>query len=615
MALRDDLLQPVPGDNPGGVDLRYDPIYEKVKEARRQDDEFAQGAWQRERKVADWPLVIRLCSDAIKSKSKDLQLAVWLSEALLQSRSFGGFADGLDACLGLVETLWEHLFPEIDEDGDLGMRVAPLSWLGAMLIVPLKSAPLTRERHSYLQFKESRQVGYEEAVAKNEAAKKARQKEIAAGKLAAEDWDKAFLETPKALYAGAEKALDACLATVTRLGEVCDEKCGDDSPAFNKLKETLTEIRHQVHQFLQKKRETEPDEVEAAPAADVPGEAAETPLTDAPALAVVPTYGGAAAAPALAAVAAVAIPAEPADRALAIGQVVAAAAFLRKREPYSPAPYLMLRGLRWGELRAAAELSDPALLEAPPTELRRQVKQLALAGKWNDVIEAAEAAMAHPCSRAWLDLQRLVVEACAQLGKEYDSIAIAIRSELRALLRDVPQLLTATLMDDTPAANAGTQAWLRELINEPEAATPQTEAKKEQKEVRPEAASNGWQRRYVDPYQLAQDAAKAGQEQRALEILRQEIEKQRHGRGRFLRKLQFVELATRLGKEAICQPIVDDLLALVDAHKLDEWEDREMLAGSLITMLKASKKLQDAKEKAKLFDRICRLDPVQAATI
>ena len=53
MPLRADLLQPIAGDSPGGVSLRYDPIYEKIKEARREDDDAPQGEWQRARKVAD----------------------------------------------------------------------------------------------------------------------------------------------------------------------------------------------------------------------------------------------------------------------------------------------------------------------------------------------------------------------------------------------------------------------------------------------------------------------------------------------------------------------------------------------------------------------------------
>ena len=123
-----------------------------------------------------------------------------------------------------------------------------------------------------------------------------------------------------------------------------------------------------------------------------------------------------------------------------MGKVAAVAASLRQQEPYSPAPYLMMRGLRWGDLRTAAWQSDPAMLEAPPTEVRQHIKRLALDEKWKDLLEAAEAVMALPCSRAWLDLQRFVVEACVALGRNYDPIAVAIRSELRCLLRDVPAI-------------------------------------------------------------------------------------------------------------------------------------------------------------------------------
>lgn len=75
-AFRDDLLNPVSESNPGGENLRYAPVYDKIKEARREDDDAPQGEWQRARKVANWPLVIKLAGEAIATKSKDLQLAV-----------------------------------------------------------------------------------------------------------------------------------------------------------------------------------------------------------------------------------------------------------------------------------------------------------------------------------------------------------------------------------------------------------------------------------------------------------------------------------------------------------------------------------------------------------
>ena len=57
MPLREDILAPIPGENPSGIDLRYDTkllIHDKIKEARRQDDELAQGDWKSERKTSQF---------------------------------------------------------------------------------------------------------------------------------------------------------------------------------------------------------------------------------------------------------------------------------------------------------------------------------------------------------------------------------------------------------------------------------------------------------------------------------------------------------------------------------------------------------------------------------
>ena len=70
MPLRADLLNPIAGDNPSGASLRYDPVYDQIKEARRQDDAGPQGDWQRERKVADYRQVVDLASKAWRSDRK-----------------------------------------------------------------------------------------------------------------------------------------------------------------------------------------------------------------------------------------------------------------------------------------------------------------------------------------------------------------------------------------------------------------------------------------------------------------------------------------------------------------------------------------------------------------
>jgi type VI secretion system protein ImpA len=139
--------------------------------------------------------------------------------------------------------------------------------------------------------------------------------------------------------------------------------------------------------------------------------------------------------------------------------IVAAAQFIRQTSPASPVSYLLVRALRWGEVRAAGE-SAKNDLPAPPSDLRVALKSSAAGKNWKNVLETAESAMSTAVGRAWLDLQRYAVKACDELG--YVEAAKAIRSELKAFLQDFPELTSATLNDDTGTANPETLAWLRQ---------------------------------------------------------------------------------------------------------------------------------------------------------
>jgi type VI secretion system protein ImpA len=599
MPLPDDLLKPIEGPNPSGANLRYDPVFDKIKEARREEDQPPPGLTEHDRKVADNPLVIKLTTDLLTNKTKDLQLATWFTEASLKQKGFAGLKDGLGLCFGLVDKFWDTVYPEL-EDGDAQSRGAPLGFVGTKLEIPLKLVPLVEKTgYSLLDYQQSREMGYEDQ-AKTDEAKKKRAALLKEGKLAPESFDKAFEETPKKFYAQAEQDLDACLLTLGQLKKTCDEKFGDDGPAFGSLKSSLDVARHSIHGLLQKKREKEPDPVEVvATAGNTTGAEGDAPAEGA----------GAARTGVLISLD---TSSEPADRVDAIRKVAEAAAFLRRREPTSPASYLMLRGLRWGELRAAIDLADPTRLEAPPTELRRHLKRLLLDKKYEQLLEAAENAMALPCSRAWLDLQRFVVEACDALGSGYEAIARAIRSELKALIADIPQLLDATLMDETPVANAETRAWLVSLSQGPSEQAPAAEPP-----LQVSASSNGtgsrWPGQPTDAYALALQALREGQERKAFEILQQDIARKRSGRERFRRRMQLVEICASANKANVAQPILDDLAAAIENHKLDEWEDPGVVAGALATIMKMSTRIQaDKGQQQKLFERICRLDPAQA---
>src|SRR5690242_11726955 len=85
------LLLPISEKAPSGEPLRYEGTYDRIMEARREDDaSLEQGVWKRELKKADWILVNQLCLEALQKHSKDLQIAAWLLESWIHLRGFPG---------------------------------------------------------------------------------------------------------------------------------------------------------------------------------------------------------------------------------------------------------------------------------------------------------------------------------------------------------------------------------------------------------------------------------------------------------------------------------------------------------------------------------------------
>src|ERR1700761_1698719 len=111
--LSDDLLDPISPDQPAGANLRWTPEWDRIKEARRADDGFEAGRWAKKgRKAADWLQEEELASSVWRERSKDLQLAMWLTEASLKLHGFPGLRDGLRLTRELIVRYWDlGLYP------------------------------------------------------------------------------------------------------------------------------------------------------------------------------------------------------------------------------------------------------------------------------------------------------------------------------------------------------------------------------------------------------------------------------------------------------------------------------------------------------------------------
>src|SRR5207253_8165959 len=86
----DDLLAPIAEDQPSGRSLVYETEYGDLREARRSEDDTPQGDWAHEVKVAEWDAVIEIGTEALTRKTKDLQIAAWITEALGHLHGFPG---------------------------------------------------------------------------------------------------------------------------------------------------------------------------------------------------------------------------------------------------------------------------------------------------------------------------------------------------------------------------------------------------------------------------------------------------------------------------------------------------------------------------------------------
>lgn len=339
----DVLLQPISDDNPSGESLRYSGIYDEISEARRADDNLNQGAWQSELKVADYRRVIDLSVPALSSQSKDLQIAAWLSEALVKQHGFAGLRDSLKLMAGFQEIFWETLHPEVDE-GDQEGRANAVSWMESQAAFALKQAPVTDGDHySFLDWEDSKRFAIpadlesldydqkEKFVALRTQAETER-------RVTGDLWDKAKAKTRRAFCEAANFDLEECRTALADLNRVIEEKFDrNQMPGLSNLTKAVDDVHSLVKKLLEEKRIEEPD-----PADDeIHAEGGASENGDAGSRASGVSVGGVVQ-----------------NRNDALKRLAEIASFFQKTEPHSPVAYLVQRAVKWGNMPLDGWLRD-----------------------------------------------------------------------------------------------------------------------------------------------------------------------------------------------------------------------------------------------------------------
>ena len=332
------LLAPLPGENPAGEDVRYAGLHDEIREARRAEDNLPQGDWQREAKAAQWPKVVELATTALANKSKDLQVAAWMSEAMVRLYGFVGLRDGLKVMRGLQERFWDRLHPEMDGE-DMDARANVLSSLDKALELPLKSLPLTKSGsgtdYSYIQWEESTKFDFPENMESLDAEAYERLTQLktraeAEQRVTGEAWRKVKGASRRLFYEETYLVLNECWQEFETLDRVMDEKFGRQTPGLGTLKKTLDDIRTLVEKLVKEKRLLEPDPV------------ADTALSEA-------TNGSAPTA---------VITGPVQSREEALKRLAEVAHYFQRTEPHSPVSYLIQRAIKWGQMPLELWLED-----------------------------------------------------------------------------------------------------------------------------------------------------------------------------------------------------------------------------------------------------------------
>lgn len=245
------LLHPIREDLPTGPPIRFDPIFDRLREARREDDPgLPMGVWEQPLKRADWARIEALCKMTLSGYAKDLQIAAWLTEAWMRQHGFEGLLRGLLLVEGLLVRYWDTVHPQVDEDGDPGLRAAPLEWMNSSLATAITiHVPVLGQSGEQLG---GFSLADWERMANDASSPAAHRR----ARLAADESGQPLQARADVIDhvkshrgADAERSLQQvrhCMVAVLSIASVTDARLGEDAPDMSRLRDTL----HAVERVL-----------------------------------------------------------------------------------------------------------------------------------------------------------------------------------------------------------------------------------------------------------------------------------------------------------------------------------------------------------------------------
>jgi type VI secretion system protein VasJ len=385
------------------------------------------------------------------------------------------------------------------------------------------------------------------------------------------------------------EALEGCIRQTEALAQFLDEKMGDKAPALGPLRRTLEKAVEEL------------DRREAAPA---PAPAEETVRVEKAAERTLKTTS------------------EPLDLSSpeqaerALGRTLSSlkkiGRLLRQKDPRDPRAYQLARIVAWLPMTQVPNHTDGQTQFSPSGASQSLVESylaLAAKGEWSKLLEQAESQFER--SVLWLDVQRFIAMALAELGSDYERAKQVVVGELTTLIRRFPEVVDLRFSNDTEFAAEETRAWIASsvLAGSEEAADllPATTAP---------AAGSGEDEALQEALEEAGKLVRKRKLSRAVATLGQLVDVSGDRRRRFLRRLALARFLADARQHQLAISQLECLDEEVRRFGLEQWEPAlslevlQLYLGCQNTMLSGEwKSLSEAAGKAReLYSRLARID-------
>lgn len=323
------LLAPLSAQSPCGEDLSFSPEFDQIAEMRRADDPtLAQGEWVTSLKQADWPGVARLCQTLLTTRTKDLRLAQWLTEAQALVEGYVGLERGLALCAALCEQHWERLHPLPDGD-DAEERIGNIAWLLQRVVDLSVRLPVTASRKGDRFTLWDLRLARQQRPQGEHAGRAGDEPASGPDAITPQRFRQALIDTPADTLLVTLDAARGARAQLLAWQGVVDARLGTEGPGFVAARDALDAAIHELERLAR-------EAGVAAPTGSASDHAPPPPPRDEPSPGAAPqgTWQ----------------PNPPGSRSEALRQLQQVADFFRRTEPHSPVAYLADKAIKWGEM-------------------------------------------------------------------------------------------------------------------------------------------------------------------------------------------------------------------------------------------------------------------------